>query len=273
MLCDCHIHTYSGLDKVETLAQGLDQSGVDKIVLFSYHPDSFELYAPDKPADRLGMVLSWAKACPEKIIPYHWIDPMDGGVFEEIDRAVEMGIHGFKIICNRFFPRDDRPMRVCAHIAKTGRPIIFHSGILYAGLDASQYNRPIHFEKLFDIPNLKFMMGHVSWPWQDECLAVYGKWRYNKENKRTSAQLYLNTAPGTPAMYREEVLTKVFRIGFGAEDHVVFASSTSSRYEAEHVSELASRDCAILDKLGIDAKTREKYFGENFLKFVELGTN
>ena len=60
-------------------------------------------------------------------------------------------------------------------IAKLNVPVIFHTGILWDGRVSSNYNRPLHWESLLPITNLRFSMGHCSWPWVDECIALYGK--------------------------------------------------------------------------------------------------
>ena len=94
---------------------------------------------------------------------------------DQIVMAAEKSIMGFKVICDRYFPGDKRAMEIFRIIAKTKRPILFHSGILWDGKPSSQYNRPSEFESLLEINHLRFSLAHISWPWCDELIAVYEK--------------------------------------------------------------------------------------------------
>jgi len=187
---------------------------------------------------------------------------------EQVDRAVEAGIAGFKTICNRHFPGDERALRVYERIAAAGKPMLFHSGILYSGSPSSQYNRPAYFEPLFFIPKLRFAMAHVSWPWHDECLAVYGHWCDCRQKGLTSAEMFIDTTPGTPKIYREEVLRKIYTIGYDIEDNVMFGTDCNSDYRPDYVRQVLAMDKEALDNIGATAEQREKYYHKNLLRFL-----
>jgi predicted TIM-barrel fold metal-dependent hydrolase len=278
MLIDCHVHTNSTPESKEDLIRQLDAAGVDRIVLLSFHPASFaprpghESAAwgkPAAPAAALAQVMEWA-AFSNRIIPFYWIDPLEKDAFDQVDRAVAAGIGGFKVICNRHFPGDDRPMQVWERIARAGKPILFHSGILYGNGPWSQYNRPVGFEPLFEIPKLRFALAHVSWPWCDENLAVYGYWQNRKRGGTTSAEMFIDTTPGTPRIYRGEVLGKIYSIGYDTEDNVIFGTDCSNRYSADYTKQILAMDKDALDNAGVTPVQREKYYGRNLLRF--LGT-
>ena len=278
MLIDCHVHTSPASQAKEELIKQLDTAGIDQMVLLSFHPASFyrkEILEggaifgkPITPAAALAQVMEWA-AFSNRIIPFFWIDPLEEDAFDQVDKAVAAGIAGFKVICNRHFPGDDRPMQVWEHIAKTGKPILFHSGILYGSGPWSQYNRPVGFEPLFEIPKLRFALAHVSWPWCDENLAVYGYWQNRKEHGTTSAEMFIDTTPGTPRIYRREVFFKMYHIGYDIENNVIFGTDCNNKYDSGYAKEILAMDKDALDNAGVSAEQREKYYSKNFLRFLK----
>ena len=275
MIIDCHVHNSPLPQSKEKLIEQLDIAGVDSIVLLSCHPASFyregsadgPIYGkPLSPAAALAQIMEWA-AFSKRIIPFFWIDPLDGDAFDQVDKAVAAGIAGFKVICNRHFPGDDRPMQVWEHIAKANKPILFHSGILYGNGAWSQYNRPVGFEPLFEIPRLRFALAHVSWPWCDENLAVFGYWRSRKRSGTTTTELFIDTTPGTPRIYRRDVFSKIY--SFNMEDNVIFGTDCVSNYDSEKVKRIFAMDKDALDNAEVSEDKREKYYSKNFLRFLK----
>jgi len=247
----------------------MDAAGIGTIVVLSYRPKSFcrPGQAIVSPAAALKATMDWA-AESDRIIPFYWIDPLEDDAFDQVDRAVSAGIAGFKVICNRHYPGDDRPMRVFERIAAAHKPMLFHSGILYSGTPSSHYCRPANFEPLFFIPSLRFALAHVSWPWHDECLATYGHWQYLKEDGSVSSEMFIDATPGTPEIYREEVLRKIYTVGFGLEDNVIFGTDCNTIYDDAYAREILAMDKRALDAIGVSAENREKYYEKNFLRFL-----
>ena len=270
MIIDCHVH-FAGGSK-EGLIKGLDAAGISKCMLLAPHPNSFifrgqKLSRSSK--ERLDALMEYAQFS-ERIIPIYWIDPLEEDALEQVDMAVDAGLIGFKVICNRFYPADERPMQVWEYIAGKGKPILFHSGILYSNPHASMYNRPVNWEPLFDIPNLKFAMAHVSWPWHDECIAVYGYWSSRKESGTTTAELFIDTTPGTPKIYREEVMTKLYTIGYNNEDNIVYGSDCTTDYDPSYARAIIDMDIEYLDKCKVSKEVQEKDFSKNIQRFLNI---
>lgn len=268
---DCHVHMSALPKGLDECLRGMDKAGVEATAIYSLEPVSQGSKMPEgalKTAwEKLDQVLEWGQKS-DRIIPIHWIDPMEEDALKQVDAAVEGGIAGFKCICDSYYPCDERPMEVWNYIAQKGKPIIFHSGILYCARLASQYNRPVYFEKLMSIPNLKFSLAHVSWPWYDECIALFGHWSYRYNYMRDiTAEMFIDTTPGSPALYRKDMLEKAFRI-YDTTDNIMWGTDCSSEYSGEYATSIYTRDTDIFNMLGVTEEQREKYYHKNFLRFL-----
>jgi predicted TIM-barrel fold metal-dependent hydrolase len=112
------------------------------------------------------------------------IDPHKGkmGVREMRRLIDDFGIKGFKFhpTCQGFFPNDRMAYQLYEVIAEHGLPAIFHSG--HSGVGSGmpgggglrlKYSNPIHLDDVAaDFPDMKIIVAHPSWPWQDEALSV-----------------------------------------------------------------------------------------------------
>jgi predicted TIM-barrel fold metal-dependent hydrolase len=118
------------------------------------------------------------------MIAFASIDPHKGrlGVREARQLIADGGIGGFKFhpTCQGFFPNDRMAYRLYEVIAEHRLPAIFHSG--HSGIGTGmpgggglrlKYSNPIHLDDVAaDFPDMKIVIAHPSWPWQDEALSV-----------------------------------------------------------------------------------------------------
>ena len=270
MVLDGHIHLSHPSEDRRGFPRRLADAGVDGGIVISPPPPCFPFLGEMLPAARrLDAVLECTAASP-RLFPFYWIDPTEDDAAEQVAAAVGRGITGFKVICNHFFPGDERALPVYRAIAASGRPMLFHSGILYDGMVSSRYNRPAEFEPLLDVDGLRFAMAHISWPWCDELIAVYGKFQAARHARpELAVELFIDITPGTPPIYRRDALTKLFTVGFDIRRNVLFGTdSRVAGYLSEPVREMIERDAAIYGELGLDDDTRRGIFGENLLRFV-----
>jgi predicted TIM-barrel fold metal-dependent hydrolase len=272
MILDGHIHIGEGPVKGEDLRKKLTAAGVDGGVILSMSPKSFD-YAGEGITweKRLDNLFAWAKTGPE-LYPFYWIDPTEEDAVVQVKAAVEKGVAGFKVICNHFHPGDSKALKVYGEIAKAGKPLLFHSGILWDGKVSSLYNRPAEFEALLDIDGLKFALAHVSWPWYDENIAVYGKF-LNAYSSRPdlSVEMFIDITPGTPPIYREEVLTKLFTVGYDIENNILFGTDCSANdYNTAWTKEWIARDNGIYGKLGLDENAVNRIYSGNLKRFLGI---
>ncbi len=263
-IIDGHIHIFGeGVDQ-ESLVKRMREAGVSGGVLISKPPAAFGRRPAPSADERLENLFAWTEGNAD-LYPVFWIDPLESDAPEQVALAREAGVIAYKVICDHFYPHDPRALDVFRAIAEVGKPILFHSGVLWDGQDSSRYNRPADFEALLGIDDLRFSLAHISWPWCAECIAVYGKWQHS----RASSEMFVDTTPGTPPIYREDALTKLFTVGYRVEGNVFFGSDcTAGDYRPDRVRKMIERDQAIYDKLGLPKETREKVFAGNIRRFL-----
>ena len=266
-----HIRTREGQDSPDLFLDKLHKAGFDGSILISDHPASFQESFNEIPRtseERLELLMEACKVGPD-LYPFYWIDPTEEDAKAQVDRAVERGVRGFKVIPNHFFVGEERSMKLWRYIASKGKPILFHSGILWDWSVSAGYTKPLNFEPLLFIPGLKFAMAHVSWPWCDEMIALYGKSQFlHRTMGDQAAELYVDLTPGTPPSFREDVLRKLFCTGYDLS-RIMFGSDCSTYdYGTAHTLEWVARDIAIYEKLGIKQEVIDSVYGGAFLRFI-----
>ncbi len=270
MILDTHIHIREGEVKRDEMLKNMKKAGIDGGCLFSIHPASFRKDGEGMCAEaRLENLFKWVGNEPT-LFPFFFIDPLEEDALEQVKMAVDAGVAGFKIICNRHYPCDERPMEVIKAIAETGKPILFHSGILYSNSASSIYNRPVYFEPLLFVKNLRFAMAHVSWPWCDECIAVHGHFRsLRRRGQNNGSEMFLDFTPGTPPVYRKEVITKVMTSLGDVSDNILFGvDATANDYNSEYAAAIIARDNDIFASLCVGEDVKEKYYHRNLMRFL-----
>lgn len=274
MVLDAHIHIQKGSVKRDELIDNMHKAGVDGGCLFSIQPMSYDTSGKGLHAEeRLENLFKWTEG-DLNLFPFFWIDPLEEDALEQVALAVRMGVAGFKVICNRFYPYEERPMEVFKAIAHTGKPILFHSGILYSGTPSSLYNRPAFFEQLIFVPGIRFALAHISWPWCDECIAVYGHYlntKYTGENP--GSQMFIDFTPGTPIPYRKDAVAKVLTsVGRSYDDILFGTDNRANEYSSDDTRSVIARDNDIFASLCVNEDLTEeiksKYYEKNLRRFL-----
>jgi len=272
MIIDAHVHVFGSEVRPKALTERLEHAAISGAMLLSEPPEGFLVEgAATHWEERLERIMRWVQD-DERLFPLFWIDPTEGNAHEQVDAAVAAGVSGFKIIADHFYPSVPGAMSTYHRIAEQGKPILFHSGILWDGKVSSQYNRPVAFEPLITVPGLRFALAHVSWPWHDECLALYGKFQMaRKQHGAAVPEMFIDLTPGTPAIYRREVLTKLCTIDYDILGNLLFGTDgMAADYDVSWASEWVERDRDILSELELEAMALEKVFSENSKRFLGL---
>ncbi len=274
---DTHVHIDEyAKPEPGRLLKSMDAHGVDRTVLLSEEPFFFgkEGLTPEEwNSARLARLMEWTKTSGGRLLPVYYIDPTEPDAADQADRAIDAGAIGFKVICETFFPGDDRAMPVYQHIADAGKAILFHSGILWDYGNNGNYNRPCNWECMFDISGIRFALAHISWPWCDECISLYGKFSAMSYSPRYKGQkMYIDMTPGTPTYYRQkamDALYSVFSEGYEYLDkRLLFGSdSFTGDFDAFFQADLAAKDLEKLQKAGFTTEAAENIICANALEF------
>ena len=272
MILDGHIHIMDYDNNQEDFLKRLKTAGIDGGIVISLPPPCFKGYQTYKTyVERIDHLFEFCSNT-ENIYPFYWIDPLEKDAKKQIDYAIEKGVMGFKVICDYFFPGDETAMKTYSYIAEQNFPILFHSGILWDGKPSSNYNRPLEFEPLLKIKGLRFSLAHISWPWCDELIAVYGKFlNAQTKNIYDSVEMFIDLTPGTPSIYRKDALTKLFTVGYDIENNIIFGTDCNAdEYNSEWAKEWMNRDNQIYEDLNLSKETVNKIYSENLKRFLGI---
>lgn len=268
-ILDMHIHSTNDAAKPEELLSKMEEAGVYGGCIISNWPEENNRKIGTSFDERLERVLEWTEGYEDRLFPVMWIHPAEKNIEEKVHTAVDSGICAFKMICNNYSVYEEQPMRVLKEIGSLGKSVIFHTGILWDGQVSSNYNRPMNWESLIGLTGLKFSMGHCSWPWIDECIAMYGKFLNAILRNGETAEMFFDTTPGTPEIYREELFTKLFTIGYDVGKNIMFgADCTANTYKTGWIKKWLEIDKRIMDKLEVRQDIREDFYYNNVLRFL-----
>lgn len=130
-----------------------------------------------------------AESCaryPDTLIPFAGLDPHRGkAAVRAARRLVEQhGVRGFKFhpSIQGFAPNDRMAYTLYEVIEELGVPALFHTGQTGIGAGVpggagirTKYSNPMLVDDVaVDFPELRIILAHPSFPWQDEALAVAG---------------------------------------------------------------------------------------------------
>ncbi len=168
--------------KLPTIAETIDYYRSRKIGLVMFSVDSeFEIGRRRIPNEEVAEA---AAANADIMIAFASVDPHKGklGVREMRRLLTQHGVKGFKFhpTTQGFFPNDRMAYPMYQVIAEYGLPAIFHSGHSGVGTGMPgggglrlKYSNPMHLDDVAaDFPDMKIVIAHPSWPWQDEALSV-----------------------------------------------------------------------------------------------------
>ena len=128
-------------------------------------------------------IAAGARENADVLIPFASVDPARHDAAERARRLIdEHGVRGFKFHPNlqQFFPNDRTAYPLYEVIAAAGLPALFHSG--HSGIGTGlpgggglhlKYSNPLCLDDVAaDLPELKIVLAHPSFPWQDEAISV-----------------------------------------------------------------------------------------------------
>ncbi len=222
---DCHQHVYGSCrPDPEGLAKSMASAGLKGGVLFSQCSGDWHPMWVDRPGHKapspetiMDTVIAWCAGSPT-LYPFYWIEPDSPTAMAEIDLALKKGMYGFKVMRPAGMPLTPAIEPVYRRIAETGKPTIFHTGILWDHAASSQYFRPTNWEAFIKMKGFRFAAAHISWPWVEECVALFGKLLAARDDlKDDMCRMFIDTTPGTPPGRRRAALELLYTIGWPLE--------------------------------------------------------
>jgi predicted TIM-barrel fold metal-dependent hydrolase len=122
---------------------------------------------------------------------------------------------------------------------------------------------------MMHIPGLKFSTAHCGWPWVDECIALYGKLQFLHDKQPGLCEMFLDLTPGTPVIYRRELITKLITVGYDVKHNILFGTDCfAENYNAAWARKWMDIDNGLYAELNVDDETRRGIYGDNFLRFI-----
>ena len=271
MAIDVHVHMRGGEDGGAIL-KAMDEVGLERTVLFAVPPHRAvrEGGTPPKDAHKQSIddIARIVAPDPDRLIGFAWIEPTLADALEGIDYALtEKRLKGVKMIPNHWYPADERAQACYKKIEEHGKPMLFHTGILWGLSDTSQYCRPAFFEIMLHYPGIRFAMAHMSWPWTDECMAVNGKFKSNQKGEWTS---YVDITSGAPRIWKVDALRKA--LAYLGDTHLVYGSDCGLPGGADYAALRLREDTEMLREAGASSETIERVLSTNALKWLGLAS-
>lgn len=205
-----------------------------------------------------------AETCAEHgdvLIPFGSIDPWKGkaGAREARRLVEEYGVRGFKFhpSIQGIAPNDPVAYPLYEAIEELGVPALFHSGQtgIGAGVPGGggirlKYSNPMLVDDLaVDFPEMRIILAHPSFPWQDEALAVANHKPY----------VYIDLSGWSPKYFPPQLVHYANSL---LKDKVLFGS--------DFPVIKPDRWMADFDKLEIKPEVRPKILKDNAVKLLGL---
>lgn len=257
---DCHCHA-RGNETADQVLRWMDDARIDRINLFARYPGPVDgQYRRDDAHESIDHIAQIQAADPDRIYGLIWAEPRTPGMVEEIEYGiVEKGLRGIKMIPRHWSPTDEMLFPIYEKMQALRKPIQFHSGILYGFEDSSRFCQPVLYEVLVNFPGLRFSLAHIGWPWVDECIAVFGRFRAAVGYQTANCQMWVDTCRGTPDAWREEALRKT--IPFCGSEHVMFGVDATPATLVGNAPVHVAKDLALLrDIIGLSETQIDQFF-------------
>ena len=266
MRSDCHIHVREDFDARKVLGE-MDRLGIDRIVAMGMGARAL--------AEQRASNDALAKQCavdPKRLLGFARVDPRIEGITDEIKRCKEdLKLPGIKMLPDHWAPCDEFIFPVYEAIEAMGMPIIFHAGILWGNADSSRFCRPALYESVIHFPKLTIALAHIGWPWTDECIAVVNRFVHlARRQGRKHPQVFIDTTPGTPPVYRKDAFRKALAC-CGAGTMIYGSDLGLPRSDLAVTVERMKTDEELLRELGCGDDDVERVLGTNLDRLLESG--
>lgn len=204
MLIDAHLHC-TGRETRSDVLKTLDDAEVDVGVLLApFLSDGYSLQDEASLTRANTHLAELVKGERERLYGFAVVNPLHPGAVDELQRAVDAGLRGVKMVPSGWYPYDDAVQPLFARASELKLPVLFHSGIFIDGR-SGRFCRPSFYEVMRDHPGVRTTLAHVGWPWTDEAIAV-GLIDRIHGVPDAQAAFRFDLSFGPPPPYRRQVL-------------------------------------------------------------------
>ena len=149
-----------------------EMSVVDRAIVFGIRGLATGVRSPNE------FAAEWVRRDPDKLIGFMAIDPMEDDHMEQIEQGLELGLRGIKIypMLGRYDPSDPTNFAMFEKAQRLGLPVLSHTGTHPNPRAMLKYSHPLLVDEIAQaFPDLKYIMAHLSHPWQRDCAIVLRK--------------------------------------------------------------------------------------------------
>jgi predicted TIM-barrel fold metal-dependent hydrolase len=266
VIIDAHLHTTGDESQAEVL-RSLDAAQTDiGVLLAPFLSNGYSLNDPASLRRANAYTAQLVKGAQDRLIGFAVLNPSAPGVVDDLDRAVDAGLRGIKMVPSGWYPHDDQVQPLFARAAALKLPLLFHSGIFIDGR-SGRFCRPTFFEALREHPGVRVTLAHLSWPWTDEAIAVGLIDRiHGVPLDRLMFRFDLSFGPPPP--YRLDAIRKALDV-LGA-DCLQYGSDCFFPCSGAHIAERRGWLEDLLTELNVTPEDRERIFWRTAASWLGL---
>lgn len=266
MQVDAHLHC-TGRETADDVLRTLDDAGTDIGVLIApFLSDGYSLHDPASLVQANDHLARLVKGHRDRLVGLAVIDPRQPDAPAAIERAVEAGLAGLKMVPSGWYPHDDAVQPAFAAAARLKLPMLFHAGIFIDGR-SGRFCRPVFFEALRSHPGVRVTLAHLGWPWTDESIAV-GLIDLLHGVPADDCVFRFDLSFGAPPPYRLPMLQHALAtLGPGLLQH---GSDCFLPCPGAQLAERRRWLEELLDECGVDGATRTRLFAGTALAWLHM---
>ncbi len=255
-IIDAHLHC-TGTESTDGVLRSLDDAGIDiGVLLAPFLDNGYTMHDAGSLRRANEHLARLVQGHGDRLVGFAVLNPSLPGVVDDLQRAVDAGLRGVKMVPSGWYPYDEQVQPLFAKAAELKLPLLFHSGIFIDG-KSGRFCRPTFFEALRDHPGVRVTLAHLSWPWTDEAIAVgLIDLIHGVPPERRVFRFDLSFGPPPP--YRLEVLRRALEVL--GPDCLQFGSDCFLPCSGAQIAERKGWLDALLDQLEVSAEDRSRIF-------------
>lgn len=271
MIIDFHHHLLSGKSYTDELIRSMDAAGIETACISGLGIGRGRQTAGDYDKFSLGGlepdnedVLRAVEKYPGRLIGLGVLN-LDADTPDTVSRLRGQGFRGLKVTRPRKPYNSDAYMPLYERADNERLPILFHTGmVLTTPFDAaddvcSDRMRPMLLDRVARrFPNLRIVMAHMGYPWFDEAAAMLRFHEHVYADLTASERGW--RAYWAPSDFQRLLFWK------DAFQKLIFGTDV----RAGDVGASLRDQAKLLELLGVDEKTRERFFHGNAEELLHL---